>query len=183
MADYKTSHKPGVILVGSYVQKTTQQLDKLLQQDSIIGIEVEVIKLRENPENAQAMCQEILEQVWQVWQQDKTPVIFTSREEITFTELESRIEFGKTITKFLMDIVRGLPSDIGFLISKGGITSNNLLSDGLNLTTVRLLGQILPGCCVVRTKEDHPRFPSLPVVLFPGNVGNENSLVEGMEHN
>ena len=75
-----------------------------------------------------------------------------------------------------MDIERGLPPTIGFLISKGGITSNDTLSTGLALRTARLLGQIIPGCSVVRTPADHPAFPDLPVVLFPGNVGDETAL-------
>jgi uncharacterized protein YgbK (DUF1537 family) len=75
-----------------------------------------------------------------------------------------------------MAIVQQLPPDIGFLISKGGITSNDVLSDGLHLPMVRLLGQILAGCSVVQTAADHPRFPFLPVVLFPGNVGDDSAL-------
>ena len=50
-----------------------------------------------------------------------------------------------------MDIVRGLPADIGFLISKGVITSNDVLSTGLSLNSARLLGQILAGCSMVIT--------------------------------
>jgi uncharacterized protein YgbK (DUF1537 family) len=71
-----------------------------------------------------------------------------------------------------MDIVRALPGDIGFLISKGGITSNDVLSTGLSLQSARLLGQILPGVSMVKTNGEHPLFPNLPVVLFPGNVGD-----------
>jgi uncharacterized protein YgbK (DUF1537 family) len=63
------------------------------------------------------------------------------------------------------------------LISKGGITSNDVLSVGLNLRAVRLLGQILPGCSLVTTPEDHPLFANLPVVLFPGNVGDQDGLL------
>jgi uncharacterized protein YgbK (DUF1537 family) len=75
-----------------------------------------------------------------------------------------------------MDVVRELPSEIGFLISKGGITSNDVLSTGLNLPTARLLGQVLAGCSMVCTPANHPLFPNLPVVLFPGNVGDANGL-------
>jgi len=57
-----------------------------------------------------------------------------------------------------MDIVKGLPSDISFLISKGGITSNDVLSTGLSLRSARLLGQILPGVSMVRTAADIPSF-------------------------
>ncbi|MGK7896245.1 MAG: four-carbon acid sugar kinase family protein [Xenococcus sp. (in: cyanobacteria)] len=178
MAYYKTNQKPGVILVGSHVSKTTEQLEQLLQQPSTVGIEVEVIRLRDDYQAREIILQEVINQVMKVWQQGKTPVIFTSREEVTFVDIQERINFGRIISDLLMDIVRSLPSDIGFLISKGGITSNDLLSKGLNLTTVRLLGQILPGCCVVRTEKDHSQFPSLPIVLFPGNVGNAQGLVD-----
>ena len=181
MACYKINHKPGVILVGSHVEKTTRQLKQLLQQPLTVGIEVEVIRLRDHPEARELILREIRDRILTVWRQGKTPVIFTSREEVTFSTIQERLEFGKAISDLLMDIVRSLPSEIGFLISKGGITSNNLLSQGLNLTTVRLLGQILPGCCVVRTAVDHPQFASLPVVLFPGNVGSDRSLVTAWE--
>ncbi|MGL5035309.1 MAG: nucleotide-binding domain containing protein, partial [Microcystaceae cyanobacterium] len=76
----------------------------------------------------------------------------------------------------LMDIVQNLPRDLSFLISKGGITSNDVLSTGLSLRSAYLLGQILPGCSVVRTENNHPLFPNLPVVLFPGNVGDAQAL-------
>ncbi|MDY7023147.1 MAG: nucleotide-binding domain containing protein, partial [Cyanobacteriota bacterium] len=104
-------------------------------------------------------------------------VIYTSRKELTFDNVQTRLEFGVAVSNLLMDIVRGLPKDIGFLISKGGITSNDTLSKGLALKTARLLGQVLAGCSLVKTASDHPQFPDLPVVLFPGNVGDADGLV------
>ncbi|MHB8551360.1 MAG: nucleotide-binding domain containing protein, partial [Acidiferrobacterales bacterium] len=80
------------------------------------------------------------------------------------------------ISAFLVEVVKRLPADNGFLISKGGITSNDVLSKGLALRTARVLGQILPGCSVVRCPENHPLYPNLPVVIFPGNVGDDSSL-------
>jgi len=105
-----------------------------------------------------------------------TPVIYTSRTELQFDDQESRLAFGEQVSAFLMDVVRNLPVTTGFLISKGGITSNDVLSDGLALRTSRVAGQILAGCSVVRCPDDHPRFPGMPVVIFPGNVGDENAL-------
>jgi uncharacterized protein YgbK (DUF1537 family) len=76
-----------------------------------------------------------------------------------------------------MEVVRGLPPDIGFLISKGGITSNDVLSEGLRVSASRLVGQILPGVSVTVVPADHTVFPGLPVVIFPGNVGDAAALV------
>ncbi|MDJ0574018.1 MAG: four-carbon acid sugar kinase family protein [Xenococcaceae cyanobacterium MO_234.B1] len=182
MASYKPTDFPGVVLVGSHVRKTTQQLTRLLEESDTVGIEIDVKALQDAPQSQDSLLQEALESVKQTWQEGKTPVVYTSREELTFTDIQQRLEFGKTVSALLMDVVRGLPPEIGFLISKGGITSNDVLSDGLNLTAARLLGQILPGCSVIRTGENHPQFPNLPVVLFPGNVGNETSLATAWKY-
>lgn len=177
MTSYRPTDKPGVVLVGSHVQKTTQQLSQLLQAEQVGGIEIDVKSLRDRPEAKNAMIQSTLEQVEQVFNQGKTPVIYTSREELSFADVQQRLEFGTTVSDLLMEVVHGLPKSISFLISKGGITSNDVLSVGLRLTNARLLGQILPGCSVIRTEASHPQFPNLPVVLFPGNVGQQDSLL------
>jgi uncharacterized protein YgbK (DUF1537 family) len=177
MAQYKPNHNTGVILVGSHVQKTTQQLNQLLQQPEIVGIEIDVRLLRDHPDRRAKIRQDSLTKVQTARSHHKTPVVYTSREELSFADIETRLAFGKEVSSLLMDIVRGLPRDLGFLISKGGITSNDVLSQGLSLKEARLLGQILPGCSVITTPPDHPLFPNLPVVLFPGNVGNMDALV------
>ena len=177
MAKYVRGGKPGVIIVGSHVKKTTQQLESLLQVEGTVGIEVNVGRLLENGVNESAkLLTEILENVKVVHNAGKTPVVYTSRQELAFKDVKTRLDFGSTVSALLMDIVRGLPSDLGFLISKGGITSNDVLSTGLALTSARLLGQILAGCSMVITPSDHSLFPNLPVVLFPGNVGNADAL-------
>ena len=178
MARYKPSQQPGVFIVGSHVRKTTQQLETLLQESGITGIEVDVTRLRDDPAQRKDLLPEILQSVHQAFTSGQTPVVYTSRQELSFTSIQQRLDFGSMVSALLMDVVKGLPQQIGFLVSKGGITSNDVLSEGLNLTTARLLGQIIPGCSIVRTPADHPNFPNLPVVLFPGNVGEVDSLVE-----
>src|SRR5919202_1688531 len=178
MAQYVRQGKPGAVIVGSHVKKTTQQLEQLLKAPGIVGVEVDVAHLLDESESQRtALLTSSLERVQEVHAEGKTPVVYTSRQELVFKDVQTRLEFGVAVSSLLMDIVRGLPSDIGFLISKGGITSNDVLSTGLALRSARLLGQIIPGCSVVRTPADHPQFPNLPVVLFPGNVGDANALV------
>jgi uncharacterized protein YgbK (DUF1537 family) len=177
MAQYVRGGKPGAVIVGSHVKKTTEQLQTLLQQPGIVGLEVDVARLLDPSTNPRrTLLAEVTEQVNQVHTAGKTPVIYTSRQELTFDDVQTRLDFGEAVSGLLMDILRQLPSDIGFLISKGGITSNDTLSAGLALRTARLLGQVVPGVSMVRTPIDHPQFPDLPVVLFPGNVGDANGL-------
>ena len=174
MREYVRGGKAGAIIVGSHVKKTTQQLNSLLQQDGIQGIEIEVAKI--STQRAQ-LLKDVVSNAEDCHSKNITPVIYTSRTELQFEDQESRLAFGEQVSAFLMDAVRNLPETTGFLISKGGITSNDVLSDGLALHTSRVVGQILAGCSVVRCPENHPRFPDMPVVIFPGNVGDEQALV------
>lgn len=177
MAQYVREGKPGAVIVGSHVKKTTEQLGRLLQESGIVGVEIDVSHLLDDsPQQRDQLLHQILQQVRDAHNGGKTPVVYTSRQELTFKDVETRLAFGAAVSALLMDVVRGLPTDIGFLISKGGITSNDVLSTGLALTAARLLGQILAGCSMVRTPADHPLFPNLPVVLFPGNVGDADAL-------
>jgi uncharacterized protein YgbK (DUF1537 family) len=173
MHRYVRGGHPGAVLVGSHVEKTTRQLQQLLQEPGVAPVEVDVSRL---PDQAQTLREGVLSQIAAVHSRGETAVIFTSRRELTFADERTRLAFGEQVSAFLMEIVHHLPADIGFLISKGGITSNDVLSQGLSLRTARVLGQILPGCSVVRCPENHPQFPDLPVVIFPGNVGNDSAL-------
>jgi uncharacterized protein YgbK (DUF1537 family) len=174
MAQYVREGKPGVVIVGSHVKKTTEQLQQLLNQSGIVGVEVAVARLLEGA--ADELLAKTIAQVNEIHASGKTPVVYTSRQELTFDNAQTRLDFGEAVSTLLMDVIRGLPTDIGFLISKGGITSNDTLSKGLSLRTARLLGQVLAGVSMVRTPIEHPQFPNLPVVLFPGNVGDANAL-------
>ncbi|MGY2838830.1 four-carbon acid sugar kinase family protein [Thermostichus sp. MS-CIW-41] len=176
MGRFVRSDRPGVVIVGSHVQKSSQQLARLLQEPETQGIEVEVRRLLDPDAE---LLPGILAQVHSTYEKGLTPVVYTSREELTFEKdaVEMRLAFGQKVSRLLMGVVQGLPEGIGYLISKGGITSNDTLSVGLNLPAVRLLGQVYPGISMVITPSDHPRFPNLPVVLFPGNVGEADTLL------
>ncbi len=173
MRVYVRNDMAGAIIAGSHVSKTTQQLNQLLQQPGTAGIEIDVEKILSQREQ---LLTDVIASAEDCHAKDITSVIYTSRTELQFDDQQSRLAFGEQVSAFLMDVVRNLPVTIGFLISKGGITSNDVLSDGLALRTSRVVGQILAGCSVVRCPEDHPRYPNLPVVIFPGNVGDENAL-------
>lgn len=182
MSTYVRTDKPGAFIVGSHVQKTTEQLSHLLEQLHIVGVEVPVERLLSLEDETSVLLEQTLNQIDTVHRQGKTPVVFTSRQELQFDDAETRLDFGVKVSALLMNIVQGLPSDLGYLVSKGGITSNDVLSTGLHLKTARLLGQIIPGCSVVCTSAVHPTFPNLPVVLFPGNVGDRESLTAVYNH-
>ena len=173
MSNYVRKGNAGAVIVGSHVKKTTQQLEQLLKQDDVVALEVDVQRI---PAARDSLLKDVLKQSEDAHAKNLTPIIYTSRVEKVFEDQQTRLAFGEQVSEFLMDVVRNLPDTLGFLISKGGITSNDVLSSGLSLRTSRVVGQILPGCSVVCCPDNHPRYPDMPVVIFPGNVGDDNAL-------
>ncbi len=166
--------QPGAVVVGSHVAKTTAQLTALLKERGVVGLPLDVARL---PDARAAVVDELTAGIVHAHARGLTPVVFTSRSERQFANIAERLTFGESVSGTLMDVVKRLPDTLGFLISKGGITSNDVLSTGLALTASRVLGQILPGVTVVQTPPGH-RLPQLPVVIFPGNVGGDGALAE-----
>jgi uncharacterized protein YgbK (DUF1537 family) len=72
-------------------------------------------------------------------------------------------------------LAAALAPQLGYLISKGGITTHTLLADGLGLAAVELQGQLLPGLSLVLTPPE-AAVPQLPVLTFPGNLGDAGTL-------
>ncbi|NCA70763.1 MAG: four-carbon acid sugar kinase family protein [Sphingobacteriia bacterium] len=175
MASFVRAGRPGVVLMGSHVDKSTRQLNALIEQTDVLPIEIDLERMLTDEE---ALLADLLGRLESAYGAGRGLVLYTSRGERRFPDPATRLAFGERVSSLLMRILRNLPTDIGFLISKGGITSNDTLSRGLALRTSRVLGQIHAGCSVVRCPEDHPRYPNLPVVIFPGNVGGPDSLAE-----
>ncbi|RKT45847.1 four-carbon acid sugar kinase family protein [Thiocapsa rosea] len=175
MSTYVRDGRPGVVVMGSHVETSTRQLRHLIDHTDVVPVEIDLDRLITEED---ALLKDLLGRLETAQQEGRGVVLFTSRGERQFPSTAERLAFGERVSGFLVKIVRNLPQEIGFLISKGGITSNDTLSRGLALRTARVLGQIRAGCSVVRCPEDHPRYPNLPVVIFPGNVGGDEALAE-----
>ncbi|MGM0675038.1 MAG: four-carbon acid sugar kinase family protein [Spirochaetota bacterium] len=165
--------RPGVVICGSHVPLSTKQIEDLVGHPSADPVEVDVERAASDANGSYRL--EISRELQRVLQEDRTPAVFTSRDEKRFATAEERLEFGSRVSAFLVELVRHLPETVGFIVSKGGITSNDILSRGLALRAAEVVGQIIPGCTVVLTPKKH-RLPEIPVVIFPGNVGDQHSL-------
>jgi uncharacterized protein YgbK (DUF1537 family) len=173
MAEFVRGGRPGVVLVGSHVDKSTRQLQHLIANTDAQPIEIVLDRL-----DSAGLLADLQGRIDSAMDAGRGVVLYTSRSERRFASKGERLAFGERVSDLLVRIVRGLPTDMGFLISKGGITSNDTLSKGLALRTARVLGQVRAGCSMVRCPSDHARFPDLPVVVFPGNVGGDEALTE-----
>lgn len=158
----------GCFVVGSHVKKTTQQLECLLAAEGTCAIEVDVQRILDDGD---ALMLETIDTIQQVVDNYLTPVIYTSRQEIRLSDANQRQHLGQQVSDFLVDIVRRLPFTPSYLVGKGGITSHDILTKGLAIRSARVMGQIIPSVPCVMTHE-------FPYIIFPGNVGTEQSLCE-----
>jgi uncharacterized protein YgbK (DUF1537 family) len=123
-------------------------------------------------DDADALMSETTDVIKQVVDNYLTPVLYTSRQEIRLTDADQRQHLGQQVSDFLVACVRRLPFTPSYLVGKGGITSHDILTKGLGIKSARVLGQIVNSVPCVMTPS------GFPYIIFPGNVGNENSLRE-----
>lgn len=169
-----TLSSQGLFIVGSHVKKSSGQLKRLLDCEGIVGIEADVRRILENPK---AYLPEIEEKIQAVKNGGNTPVVYTSRQEIRLENSDERLALGQKISQFIVSLVLQLPYQPAYLVAKGGITSHDILTQGLQVKTARVMGQVLSGVPAIQTGKDVP-MSQLPYIIFPGNVGEEDSLVQ-----
>jgi uncharacterized protein YgbK (DUF1537 family) len=168
----------GLTLVGSYVQRTTQQLRQALKLRGTLGIELRVSAVL-GEDTLSAETHRVLRETMQGLQQGQDVIVFTSRD-LEVPPGMSQLQAGQRVSAALVDVLRRLSVRPSYLVAKGGITSSDLATDALGVRRARVLGQIVPGVPVWRLGGES-KYPSLPYVVFPGNVGEDDALARTIE--
>jgi uncharacterized protein YgbK (DUF1537 family) len=169
----------GLFVVGSYVPKTTSQVELLLSQPDIVPVEIKVSELLEGDTRQSAIAQ-AQTAVVSALADGRDVVLYTSRQLITGHDATGSLAIGQQVSSALVAIVAGLSVAPRYLVAKGGITSSDLATQALRVRRAMVLGQLLPGVPVWRTEEGS-RLPGLAYVVFPGNVGGDDALVQVRE--
>jgi len=166
----------GLIVVGSYVPRTSEQLDMLLTQPNIIQTEASVDALIDDKLSMDEIKRVALISD-QALNSGKVMVIYTSRELMTGKDAKSSLSIGQSISKGLVNILHKISATPRYMLAKGGITSSDLATDALKVKKAMVCGQILPGVPVWKLGNES-RYPDLVYIVFPGNVGDSGSLVD-----
>tara|TARA_R110002096_G_scaffold239805_6_gene431598 strand:+ start:2328 stop:3728 length:1401 start_codon:yes stop_codon:yes gene_type:complete len=170
------SKNGGLTIVGSYVAKSSSQLKYVIENTTnkeLIEIDVEVIL----SDQSKAYLTSIISKIDKTIIRGKDVIVYTSRKLITGKDVNSNIDIASKVSQALVDIVNSIKIKPKYLLAKGGITSHDLATKGLNMYRSKVLGQILSGVPVWEMGKE-TRFPGLLYIVFPGNVGNDKSLSE-----
>ena len=111
-----------------------------------------------------------------------TVVIYTSRELVVpdTADKDKILGLSVEISNALTRIVHLLTLKPKFIIAKGGITSSDVATKGLSVRKAMVMGQIKKGIPVWMTGPES-KFPDMPYIIFPGNVGEASTLREIVE--
>jgi uncharacterized protein YgbK (DUF1537 family) len=166
----------GLIVVGSYVPRSTDQVNSLLTRTDILHTEIDVAgllddQLREDEINR------VVKKVDQALHDGNDIVIFTSRQLRTGKDAGTSLKIGQNVSQGLVAIVKRIKTAPRYILAKGGITSSDIATQALKVKKAMVSGQILPGVPVWKLGAES-RFADLTYIVFPGNVGNSNAMVE-----
>lgn len=169
----------GVIIVGSHVKKTTAQLEELMKMyPKLKYIEFDVRSVL-NPPAFRQEQERVISELNLSLAVGRSAVVYTTREdfEINTGNKEDELRVSVKISNAVTELISTLAIQPGYIVAKGGITSSEIGTKGLEVSKALVLGQILPGIPVWRLGEEC-RFSGIPYVIFPGNVGSEKALAE-----
>lgn len=93
---------------------------------------------------------------------------------------EDELKLSVQISDAVTSIVKRLEVRPAYIIAKGGITSSDIGTNGLEVKRATVAGQIRPGIPVWTTGNES-KFPGISYVIFPGNVGTKTDLREVVE--
>lgn len=171
----------GLIIIGSHVKKTTEQLGELKKLAELEFIEFNSHLVLE-PDQFKSEIVRVIETTETLIKEGKTVAVYTRRERLDLGEdkKEEELKLSVAISEAVTSIVSRLQVRPNFLIAKGGITSSDVGTKGLKVKRATVAGQIRPGIPVWRTGSES-KYPGMAYVIFPGNVGTKTDLKEVVE--
>lgn len=169
---------PGLVVVGSHVRRSGEQLERLMALPHTVGIEVNVPEILSDAQARDAAVNRAGDAAHAALRSGRTAVIYTSRVvQPPPGSGEGQLDVSQAVSAALVAAVRRIEARPGFVVGKGGITSSDVGTGALEARRAVVLGQIRPGVPVWRLGPES-RYPGLPYVVFPGNVGEAGTLAE-----
>lgn len=163
-----------LVVVGSYVPKTTAQLNYLKSRYKAHYLELDVHQLFHDTALDGTLIS-IASQLDSFLEKGTHVVLFTSRELKKGSSREESLQIVNLVSRSLTKIVGSIRVKPGLVLAKGGITSSDIAVKSLQISRAMVLGQVAKGVPVWQADE-LSKFPGLPYVVFPGNVGDDAAL-------
>lgn len=164
----------GLTIIGSYVPKTTEQLQYLKDKHLALFLELDVSKAL-HKKTFQEEIENLVKTIDTIIASGKDVVLYTSRKVLKGATKSESLEIVNKVSNGLVEIVKQLTQQPKYLLAKGGITSSDVATRGLDVERAMVLGQIMKGVPIWQLGSES-KFPNMPYIVFPGNVGDKTAL-------
>lgn len=166
----------GLVVVGSHVGLTTRQLERLRERRNPIEIEIDVHRVL--AETSSSHLRGVIDEAVRALATGNI-VIRTSRTLVKGAGPAASLAIARTVSDAVVTVVQGVlaRTPLRFVVAKGGITSSDVASRGLEISRAMVRGPMLPGIVSLWEPMDGPAR-GIPYIVFAGNVGDEDSLAD-----
>jgi uncharacterized protein YgbK (DUF1537 family) len=167
----------GLIVVGSHVRRSTEQLERACASvEGLSPVELHVERILDDA-RCDSEVADAAAGVDGALAGGQDAVLFTSREVVGAGSHEADLRVSQRVSQALVQTIQRLEAAPRFLIAKGGITASDLATEALGVRRAEVPGQVAPGVpCWLLPRES--RYPGIPYVIFPGNVGTAETLAD-----
>lgn len=167
----------GLIVVGSHVELTTRQLNRLREEEKPTELEIEVQQIID-PERRDKHLKDVTDQAISAIKNGNV-IVRTSRKLVTGVDGDASLEISRQVSAAVVKVTKKIlkAAPPRFVVAKGGITSSDTASKGLEIRRAMVIGPMLEGIVSLWTASSGPAT-GIPYVVFAGNVGNEESLTQ-----
>jgi uncharacterized protein YgbK (DUF1537 family) len=163
-------------MVGSYVPKTTEQVKNVLDRQLATSVEINVEHLLDALQRPGAIQLAAAKVDYEI-ANGRQVMLYTSRKLVRVTDQISNLEIGRQVSSGLIQTLHHLQNRPRYILAKGGITSHDVATKGLGVQRAMVLGQICQGISVWQLGPE-TRFPGLNYIVFPGNIGEPETLAD-----
>lgn len=160
-----------LVVCGSYVPGTTRQLEALVAKRPSCLVEVDVLALASSSPHAE--IRRAAAAAGEELARRRLAVVSTPRER---PEGTASLEVGERIARNLARVAGMVEPAPSVVVAKGGITSAVTARDGFRARRAEVVGPLVEGVALWRLEAaDRTK---IPFVVFPGNVGTDETLAE-----
>ncbi|MEX3610818.1 four-carbon acid sugar kinase family protein [Rothia sp. LK2588] len=170
----------GLVVVGSHVGLTTQQLAEVQRRSGLSEHELNVEKLL-SPERSQHI-EEVAAAVRSALN-DADAVVYTSRQLVSTDDPAESLAIARSVSDAVVEVVQKTrTARPAWVVAKGGITSHEVAHRGLGIRLAEVAGQFFTGQISLFSPLEAPEeVLDAPYVVFPGNVGGREALADVIE--
>jgi uncharacterized protein YgbK (DUF1537 family) len=174
----RTGFRSGLIVVGSHVPTTSQQLAILHKRCRLKVVELDVSKLlmSEGDSYIQLVALQVVQSL-----RRETVALQTTRELRRGASGDESLQIARRVSAATSRIARlaAEQTDLRYILAKGGITSSDVATE-LGISRAWVRGSMLPGI-VSAWLPIGGTAAGIPFIVFAGNVGGPEALADVVE--